>query len=533
VVNDKPRCTTRGHNAGRISTVKTHRVIVVGAGAGGLAAALDLARAGLDVTVVDALPAPGGKIRQIMSGGLAIDGGPTVFTMKWVFDALFTDAGMSLDAELSLTPFETLARHAWSETERLDLYADMERTVEAIGAFAGPQAARGYRDFCDRAALSFDMLDESYIRAERPTVSGMMMTAGLGRPGDVMRVKPYTTLWRALAEHFRDPRLRQLFARYATYSGSSPFLASATLMLIAHVERLGVYRVDGGMHALARAIERLAQAKGARFRYGCKVASILVDGGAVRGVALDSGERIDCDAVVFNGDSNAIAIGRLGRSAVGAVPPTARSDRSQSAVTFAISGHAEGFPLAHHNVFFSTDYSAEFDDVFNRSRVPGAPTVYVCAQDQHDGQLPKSGPSTAQRLLCLINAPAHGDTVHYTPQDIASCQSRMFQQLARCGLNVTAESISVTTPQDFEGLFPATGGALYGQASHGWMAPFQRPSARSRLPGLYLCGGSTHPGAGVPMATLSGRNAARSVLADLASTSRSRMAAMPGGTSTR
>jgi len=523
--------------------VKTHRVIVVGAGAGGLAAALDLARAGLDVTVFDALPAPGGKIRQIMSGGLAIDGGPTVFTMKWVFDALFADAGASLDAELLLTPFETLARHAWSETERLDLYADMERTVDAIGAFAGPHAARGYRDFCDRATLSFDMLDESYIRAERPTVSGMMMTAGLGRPSDVMRVKPYTTLWRALAEHFRDPRLRQLFARYATYSGSSPFLASATLMLIAHVERLGVYRVHGGMHALARAIERLAKAKGAQFRYGCKVASILVDGGAARGVELDGGERIDCDAVVFNGDTNALATGRLGRPAVGAVSPTPRADRSQSAVTFAIAGHAEGFPLAHHNVFFSSDYAAEFDDVFTRSRVPGAPTVYVCAQDQHDGppaaantashNAPAHSPSGAQRLLCLINAPAHGDTVHYTPQDITSCQSRMFQQLARCGLSVTSESISVTTPQDFEGLFPATGGALYGQASHGWMAPFQRPSARSRLPGLYLCGGSTHPGAGVPMATLSGRNAARSLLADLASTSRSRMAAMPGGTSTR
>lgn len=527
--------------------MSNQRVIVVGAGAGGLAAALDLARAGVDVTVVEALPAPGGKMRQIPVGGALIDGGPTVFTMRWVFDNLFADAGTSTESELSLTPFDTLARHAWSETEQLDLYADLERTVDAIGAFAGAEAARGYREFCDRAALAFDMLDLSYIRADRPTVAGMMMTTGVGRAADVMRVKPYTTLWRALAEHFRDPRLRQLFGRYATYSGSSPYLASATLMLIAHVERLGVWRVAGGMHALPRAVERVAVRQGALFRYGAKVHSIATDSGRVAGVVLASGERLEADAVVFNGDTNAVATGLLGRTVATAVAPTPRSERSQSAVTFAMLGSATGFPLAYHNVFFSNDYAAEFDDVFRRSKVPASPTVYICAQDRFNGHDAKSAPnrgsnlsslnsleySNSERFLCLVNAPAHGDQTRYTPQDIETCQSRMFQQLARCGLSVTAETISVTTPQDFEGLFPATGGALYGLASHGWMAPFQRPSARSRIPGLYLCGGSTHPGAGVPMATLSGRNAARNLLADLASTLRSRTVVMPGGTSTR
>ncbi|MBX9927078.1 MAG: phytoene desaturase [Hyphomicrobiaceae bacterium] len=529
--------------------MRTAKVIVVGAGAGGLAAALDLSRAGIDVTVLDALSAPGGKMRQISVGGRLIDGGPTVFTMRWVFDQLFADAGTSTDTELRLTSMAALARHAWSETERLDLFADLDQSVDAIGVFAGVEAARGYRAFCERAALAFDMLDESYIRAERPTVSGMMMTTGVGRAGDVMRVKPYTTLWRALHEHFRDPRLRQLFGRYATYSGSSPFLASATLMLIAHVERLGVWRVDGGMHALPRAIERVAAQHGARFRYGAKVASIGIDGGRVRSVTLADGDRLEADAVVFNGDANAIATGLLGRPAAAAVAPTARADRSQSAITFAMTGQPTGFELLHHNVFFSNDYAAEFDDVFARSKVPRSPTVYICAQDRPGfvsasgsaSQLPGHPSSNGletlgvERLLCLINAPAHGDTVPYTPQDLATCQSRMFQQLERCGLNVTVtpDAISATTPPDFEALFPATGGALYGQASHGWMAPFQRPSARTRVPGLYLCGGSTHPGAGVPMATLSGRNAARNLLADLASTSPSRMVAMPGGISTR
>lgn len=536
--------------------MRTPRVVVIGAGIGGLAAALDLARAGIEVVVLEAQAAPGGKMRRLMVSGQAIDGGPTVFTMKWVFDALFADAGTSTEAELTLTRLERIARHAWSETEQLDLYSDLDRSVDAIGAFAGAAAAHGYRDFCDRAAIAFDMLDETFIRAEKPTVSGMMMTAGLGRPGDVMRVKPYATLWRALAENFRDPRLRQLFGRYATYSGSSPYLASATLMLIAHVERLGVYTVNGGMHALAQTVARLAEGKGAKFRYGTRVKSILVEGGQAAGVELDTGEIIPASAVVFNGDSNAIAIGRLGRPVATAVAATPRSERSQSAITFATVAATSGFELVHHNVFFSNDYSAEFDDVFRWRRVPAAPTVYVCAQDRrHDGDggmilapgggttdiaidgedSARAAASRPERLLLLVNAPANGDMASYTPEEIEGCRSRTFQQLVRCGLSVRAstEAMIATSPADFEALFPATGGALYGQASHGWMAPFQRPTARSRLPRLYLCGGSTHPGAGVPMATLSGRNAARSLLADLGSTLRFPMAAMPGGTSTR
>ena len=204
---------------------------------GGLAAALDLARAGVDVIVAEAANAPGGKMRQIAVGDAVIDGGPTVFTMKWVFDQLFADAGTATERELALSPMSTLARHAWSETERLDLYADLDQSADAIGRFAGADAARGYTLFCDRARCTFELLDGSFIRAERPSIGGMILHAGRNRPGDVLKIKPYTTLWRALHEHFRDPRLRQLFGRYATYSGSSPFLASATLMLIAHVER--------------------------------------------------------------------------------------------------------------------------------------------------------------------------------------------------------------------------------------------------------------------------------------------------------
>jgi 1-hydroxycarotenoid 3,4-desaturase len=196
-----------------------------------------------------------------------------------------------------------------------------------------------------------------------------------------------------------------------------------------------------------------------------------------------------------------------------------------------MQARAGGFPLLRHCVFFSRDYPAEFADLFRAGRLPSAPTVYVCAQDRGAADAP--APDGPERLLCLVNAPPHGDSRPLTEAEIAACETASFHLLARCGLTLERTATVATTPQDFEGLFPATGGALYGQAVHGPMASFRRPGARSKIPGLYLAGGSTHPGAGVPMAALSGRLAASSILADLASTATSRRTAMLGGISMR
>jgi 1-hydroxycarotenoid 3,4-desaturase len=250
-------------------------------------------------------------------------------------------------------------------------------------------------------------------------------------------------------------------------------------------------------------------------------------------VLLANGERIAANAVVVNADAAAVTRGLLGAGIASAVPRVPASPRSLSALTWAMRASATGFPLARHNVFFGGDYEDEFDAIFRRSRMPDAPTVYVCAQDR-DGRDGMPG-ETNERLLCLVNAPATGDTQDFGPAEIESCTERTFSMLTRCGLNVQRrpENTVVTTPSEFARLFPATGGALYGRASHGWRASFQRPGARTLVPGLYLAGGSTHPGPGVPMAALSGRMAAASLLADLASTYRSRPAAMSGGTSMR
>ncbi len=517
----------------------SRRVIVIGAGIGGLVTALELAASGVEVLLLERAAQPGGKMRELSVGGVSMVAGPTVFTLRWVFEELFDAVGARLADHLNLKPVSVLARHAWSEHERLDLHADVARSADAIGAFAGPQASRGYLAFCERARSIYRALEQPFLRSSRPNPLSLVQRAGLRGLPALMRISPFATLWPELGRHFADPRLRQLFGRYATYCGASPYLAPATLMLVAHVEQDGVWLVDGGMHRVAQALAALARDRGATLRFNAPVSQVLMHNGRACGVRLADGEELAAEAVVFNGDVAALGAGLLGDAARPAAAPVPAAQRSLSAVTWNLLAPTRGFPLSRHTVFFSNDYAAEFNHI-GRGRLPASPTVYVCAQDRSDDDV---AVTAAERLLLIVNAPARGDTHPFTPEELSPCESQTFQQMARCGLQVDRHSAltQMTTPQGFEQLFPATGGALYGRAPHGWMASFSRPGSRSRLPGLYLAGGSVHPGPGVPMAALSGRQAAASVIADRASartsnrpsTPPSQPVATPGGTSTR
>ncbi|WP_270933256.1 1-hydroxycarotenoid 3,4-desaturase CrtD [Falsiroseomonas oryzae] len=486
------------------------RVIVIGAGVGGLAAAADLARRGAEVLVLERAAAAGGKMRQLRG----VDAGPTVFTMRWIFEGLFADAGERIEDALDLVEADILARHAWRQGGRLDLFADIARSAEAIGDFAGAAEARGYLEFCARSADIHRTLVGSFIAAERPSPLDLVNRVGWGRLDALWRTTPWRTLWGALGQHFHEPRLRQLFGRYATYTGCSPFLAPATLMLVAHVEQDGVWLVRGGMVRVAQALQGLAERQGARFRFGAHVAEVLVENGRAAGVRLADGECLAAEAVVFNGDVAALARGMLGDGARGAAPDTPDAARSLSAVTWCAHVPTSGFPLAHHNVFFAEDYAEEFDAVFRRRAICAAPTVYVCAQDRGTGEVHEGA---AERLLLLINAPPDGDRRDLAP-DLPELAERTLALLRACGLELAlpADSATPTTPTGFDALFPASGGALYGRAGHGATGTFARPGGASRLPGLVCAGGSVHPGPGIPMAAMSGRLAAARVVEDLA-----------------
>lgn len=489
---------------------------------GGLAAALALVGRGARVLVVDGASEPGGKLRTLHHRGQAIDSGPTVLTMRPVFEELFATAGQRLEEHVSLQPLDIIARHLWPDGTQLDLFADETRSADAIAQLAGAAAADGYRRFCRYGAGLLERLEEPFLRHDNEGLFGLMRRVGPRGLSRLAQVDFARSMWRALADFFDDPRLRQLFGRYATYYGSSPYEAPATMNLIAQVEARGVWAVQGGMIALAQAIASAIVAGGGEVRLGCGAQRIERVDARRSAVVLDDGTRVVASHVVFNGDPSRLTAGHLGDDVRNAVRPI-EGDRSLSAVTWSAVGRSSGAELAYHTVCFSDDYQAEFEALFGRRAVPERPTVYVCAQDRIRG--PVGGD---ERLFCLINAPAG---VHHDEE--APWRERMQRSLQACGVKIDLPNDAVvTTPHAFANRFAGTEGALYGSATHGALAPFRRYRSATKLPNLWLVGGAVHPGAGLPMVTQGGLLVAKRIGTALASMPRSTKAATSGGTST-
>ena len=264
------------------------------------------------------------------------------------------------------------------------------------------------------------------------------------------------------------------------------------------------------MQRLAEALAGAAREAGADIRYDTEARRILTGGGRVRGVELAGGERIDARAVVFNGDCRALAAGLLGEDVTSAVRDRPAAPRSLSALTWSLVGRPQGFDPAHHTVFFGPDYPDEFGAIFGRADITDEPTIYMCAQDRGESRNPGKG--GAERLFLLINAPPRS----VSADEAGRYERRTFTMLERHGLSIAGIEAGpvVTTPDDFAERFPGSGGAIYGWPTHGWSGSFRRPGSRSGIAGLYLAGGTVHPGPGVPMAALSGRIAAASARHD-------------------
>ena len=485
--------------------------VVIGAGMGGLASAIALAGAGRRVLVIESAAQAGGKMRTLPSDAGPVDTGPTVLTLRDVFEGLFARAGGRLSDYVTLLPQPLLARHFWPDGSRLDLFCDKDANTDAIGRFAGAKAAAQYTRFDRRTRAMYDAFDAPMMRAPRPDMRAVARAA-LNTPSIWPALLPHMSLSRWLGGQFSDPRLVQLFGRYATYVGGMPKASPAVLALIWQAEAQGVWAVQGGMGALADGLMRFATALGVQFRFGVQAQRLSVYNGRAVGVMCSDGQDVKARSIIFNGDPAALLAGHLGAAGKTALPPSAVHPRSLSAYVWAFaSALGDGAPdLAHHNVFFGADPSRDFGAIA-RGEMAQDPTLYICAQDRAQPSPPPSGP---ERFEIIMNA-APLSSGRPPPKNEASlCQTRVFSQLARFGLGFqTPPSPSaLTTPQILGQLFPASMGAIYGRSPHGLMAAMQRPTAQTQLAGLYLAGGGAHPGAGVPMATLSGLHAAEAIL---------------------
>jgi 1-hydroxycarotenoid 3,4-desaturase len=292
-----------------------------------------------------------------------------------------------------------------------------------------------------------------------------------------------------------------------------PHLSPAVLALIWQAEARGVWAIKGGMGQLARALADLATRLGVKQRYGVTAQRILRQGGRVTSVVLSDSHTLTCDCVVFNGDPAALLAGHLGDGAQQALKPGTAHPRSLSAWVWSFAATPSPMDLIHHNVFFCRNPEDEFAPL-TEGRMPNEATLYICAQDRSLG--PPVGPD---RFEIIMNAPPKSTL---SPHEVAECRAKTFPQLAKFGLTFDPPppDQALMTPHGFSTLFPGSQGAIYGRSPHGALASFQRPRARTRLLGLYLAGGGAHPGAGVPMAALSGKHAAAAILNDLTSASR-------------
>jgi phytoene desaturase len=464
------------------------RVVVIGAGVGGLAAAIRLAHAGHAVTVVEQAGAPGGKCGRVERDGFVWDSGPSLLTMPWVFEALFADTGAPLADELELLRVEPVTRYAFADGSEVELSADLPRAIAALEGWS-PGAGTDWVRFLGTCAGMW--------RASVPFLTGPPpwppRREGTPAPGDLLRVKPWWTLRRLARAHARDPRLRMIVERFATYAGADPRRAPAALAVAGWVEHaFGAWHPRGGLFALVEAMARRLEAVGGELRLGTPAVRVEVRDGRVRGVETAAGV-IAADVVIANADADGALLRPLARRR--GARGGARPERSLSGLALMLGLRGRTERLAHHTIAFPADYDAEFDDVFVHRRPVREPTVYVSTPSATD---PRESPEGAESWFALVNAPAIGRAA-----DWAACEEAVIDRL---GVRDRVVARASRTPADLERETGAPGGAIYGRAPHGRLGTLRRPPNAVRgVRGLWRVGGTTHPGGGLPLVALSGK----------------------------
>ena len=468
------------------------RVVVAGAGVGGLACAVRLARAGHAVTVVEQGPAPGGKCARVQRDGYRFDAGPSLLTMPWLVRDLLGEA-------VELVRVEPVTRYRFADGSCVELSADLPRTVAALDDWS-PGAGADWARFMRICAAMW--------RASQTVLTGPppwppRRPAGSERPPDprdLLRVRPWHTLRSFAQATIRDPRLRLVVERFATYAGADPRRAPAALAVAGFVEHaFGAWHVRGGIYAVVEALVDALGKAGGELRCGVRAAAVTLAGGAttalwggggargrVTGVRCSDGE-LAADAVVFNGDA-----------------PSPR-ERSLSGFALMVGLRGRDARRVHHEIRFpagGTD--AEWEDVFVARRPVRDPTLYLAASWVSD---PGEAPLDGENLFVLVNAPSGG--VDWDAEG-ARYEAALLAKLGLAGERVAF--VRRRTPADLERETGALGGAIYGIAPHGRLGTLRRPPNVVRgVRGLWRVGGTTHPGGGLPLVLLSGATVAAEI----------------------
>jgi phytoene desaturase len=473
-------------------------VVIVGGGVGGLCSAIRLGAAGHRVTVLERNAELGGKLAARVRDGFTFDTGPSLLTLPTVFDEVLALAGTSLAAECAPVRLDPQFAYHWPDGSSLRVPDGLDPAAAAVEAFS-PGSGAAWRAFVEQGGRIWDVAERTFFAGpmERPT----QLLGRMRSPLDLARIDPFRTLAGAASRAFRDPRLVQWAGRYATYSGSSPYRAPATLTCIPAVEaRYGAWYVPGGLGALRDTLVRAATKVGAELRTGVPVTRVEATADRVTGVHTALGERLPAHVVVANVDAEELYAHLLPDAA--ALRRVRRAERSTSGfvVLAGVEGATPG--LAHHTVWFSRDYEAEFRSLVQDRRPAADPTIYACVSSVTD---PTQAPDGHENWFLLVNAPV-GGTVRWAAEADAY-RDLLLDRLAGRGVDLAGRLrfTEVITPDDLAAHYRTPGGSIYGTSSNGRRAAFLRPANRGPRQGLYLVGGSSHPGGGLPLVATSAR----------------------------
>ncbi len=463
-------------------------VAIIGAGIGGLTAAALLARKGYNVHVFERSNAVGGKMGRLQHNGFSFDTGPSVITMPFVLENFFRQMGTALAEHVTLVPVDPACRYRWPDGSVLHLpfaLSEIPSAIARLSASDGPAAERYLR----RARELYERTKDIFLFSPFEGFREFIRPRNLRLLPLVPSLQAHRQLHDIHRSTFRDPRIVQLFDRFATYSGSSPFRAPGTLMIIPWVEMgYGAWYPMGGVHTIAQALFNLAQEAGAAVHLSTGVRKICTtNNNTVSGVVLDNGETVHANCVISNADVHRTLTSLLGEHNKAPYQP------SHGAVVHLLATHETHSDLAHHNVFFSSDYQTEFR-IIEEGRLPDDATVYVsrsCATD------PSQAPSGSENWFVLRIIQGSYDSA-ITPKgwdaipDVVVRQTR--NQFTPVATTVMSEP-------------------LYGEASNSMFSIFRRHGNTSRAyRNLWYVGGTVHPGGGVPLVVLSGTIVANTIM---------------------
>lgn len=470
--------------------------VIVGGGLGGLAAGLRLAAKGWRVTVCEQGRAFGGKMNLWRAGGFRFDTGPSLITMPGVFGELYEAVGSRMVDHLDLIPMHPLSEYVYPDGTRFTYTSSLPEWLATLRRL-DERDAEGFLDFMRLGARLFEVSNNTFLR-RRPLDWPRM------HDGATIRHLPLRYGWgnyaRTVAAHFHSPHLRQLYNRYPTYVGSSPYRSPATLAVIPYIEyAFNGWYPQGGLYRIVESLLDLARQHRITLLTEARVRRVETKDGRVAAVRLADGTRLRADVVVANCDASDVPK-LLGDGGAGGLAP---AERSMSGLVLLLGVRRSLPELKHHQIYFSADYTREFAQLFDERRFPDDPTVYVNAPSRTDRSVV---PGEGEALFVMANAPAN-DAGGWNESAVAEARRQIFSRLRQSGFPEIENDIvveDVWTPDRIATQYLMPGGAIYGTHSHGWRRAFLRPPNKDRqCGGLYCVGGSTHPGGGTPTVLLS------------------------------